>query len=1437
MRQALLGFLLSVMLQSIVACQSEPTQREAQVDSETSKSLDLLLEGSDSLAHPPMEDFVFPEDLQFEHFGLDRGLSQSSVHAISQDPKGFIWVGTEDGLNRFDGYEFINFFPDPSVPNTLSNSNITDLYIDPEENLWIGTHYGGLNRFDLVTSTFTRYRHDPENLNSLSEDQIFALTGDQNGSIWVGTPEGLNRFDPQSQEWEHFVFNPEDPSSLSSNLVYSLMVDSTNVLWVGTYSGLNRYDAATREFIRYTADPLSDSPLSGEVILAIHEDPSGGIWIGTADGGLNHLDPLTGEVRSFVQDAEDPNSLPSNLVSAIVQDAFGALWVGTDVGLCRYDLDLDLFLHYHHDPSDPESLSDDDVDALMVDRSGGLWVGTAFGALNRYDWRSAQFTHYHSQPENPNSLSENSTWSIHEDAYGSLWIGTNGGGLNRYDWRQDRWTHFRHDPEDPSSLGSDVVMGIYEDERGMLWLGTWGGGLNRFDPRSREFIRYQHDPDEPQSISTDIVWFLYRDRQGEYWVGTAWGLNHFDPKTGQFKRFFHDPEDPTSLSDNNVGMVYEDRNGNLWVGTFDGLDILDRDTGIFTHYYNDPENPQSLGHNTVFSVYEDADGTLWFGTFGGGLNRFDPETEAFTHYRVSDGLPNDVVYGIVADEFGYLWMSTNNGIARFDPRTESFRNFDEGDGLQAREFNFGAYHRTESGEIFFGGVNGFNSFIPEKLVGNQYSPPVVLTSISQGGEPMALEKSFSYLPELNLSWPNTFFDFEFSALSYFHADQNLYAYKLEGFDENWNYVGTKRYGRYTNLPGGTYTLRLIGSNNDRLWNTDGMALRVTVEPPFWATWWFRIVAVVMVVSVGFGYYRLRVRSIEARSRELEEQVEERTRTLAERTRELEAHTREIERQSAELTALYRADEELHRHLTLDEVLQALVDTAVDILQSDKGALIVWDENQEVLRARASHGFDKERLATYSFALGESVVGLVAQTGEPITVDDVEMDDRVTRELVEAEGIRSFMQVPIKIGEEVFGVFSADYARSRAFEKRELRLLISIAGRAALAIQNARLYEDTRDRLEQLTALQETNRAIVSTLELDDLLNLIVQQATDLLKAGGGILNLVDWVNEEDEVVACAGTTTDALVNIRSPLDQSLSGWVSLNNQPVISNQLRADPRVHPSAFTELGHVPLQNAAAVPLAIKDKVIGSLVIVDKVGGEEPFNEGDLDLLSVFANLAATAIENARLYRQAQQLAVVEERQRLARELHDAVTQTLFSASLIAEVLPRIWQKDEQEGQRRLTELQELTRGALAEMRTLLMELRPSSLEEARLSELLNQLAESIASRARVKISVEVDESVQAPAELKVAMYRIAQEALNNVAKHAKAGQVEIGLKRENGTLRLQIKDDGCGFEDADQPADRLGLEIMRERAEATGGEISIESREGRGTQITAQWVTEG
>ena len=817
-----------------------------------------------------------------------------------------------------------------------------------------------------------------------------------------------------------------------------------------------------------------------------------------------------------------------------------------------------------------------------------------------------------------------------------------------------------------------------------------------------------------------------------------------------------------------------------------------------------------------------------------GLIRFDRDTQTFIHYLPNTGAVK-YVSCIQGDAQGFLWVGTRQGLARFDPRTGTFLYFDARDGLMGGETL--ACFQNEQGEMFFGGLQGLDTFSPDQIRDNPDPPPVVITALNLKNQ--ALRTDLLPDEEIKLSYLENYLSFDFTALDYTIPAKNQYAYKMGGLEAAWIDAGTRRYADYPDLKPGTYTFRVKAANNSGVWNEQGAAVRIIITPPIWQTWWFLGLLGVALLGIIAAGIRLRIKGVEARSRELETQVASRT---------------------GELVALNEIAAILNHPLDLQEVLRDALDKTLEVTRIESGGIYLLDEKTQVLTIAAHQSFSPQFISEIDgLQVGEGFSGLVIQSGETLVVRDVSTDPRLTRMVVRDEGFHSLAVVPLRSRDQVRGTLFALTHGHREFTDQDIQLLESIGNQVGAAIESARLYEDTKNQVAQLTALQETAKAVASTLELDSLLNLIIQQATNLLQADGGFVNLVDWDKMEDEVVSVTGLAPP-LVGERRALEDSFSGWVSLHNQATISNDIQNDDRVARSARTWVIEEHIQSTAAAPLIVRDQVVGTLLVVGQREGKGKFVQADLDLLVAFANQAAIAIENARLYEQSKELAVVEERSRLSRELHDAVTQTLFSASLVAEALPATWEKDPQEGRGLLQELRGLSRGALAEMRTLLLELRPAALAETPLADLLRQLGEAASGREGIPVSVQVEGQASAfvpplPQDVQITFYRIAQEALNNVVKHARAHHVTVRLcyschdqaaspimtggvepVEAGQSVLLSVSDDGRGFDPAMIPHNRLGLGSMQERAQAIGARLTVESQPGQGTQVTVLWEQE-
>jgi ligand-binding sensor domain-containing protein/signal transduction histidine kinase len=884
--------------------------------------------------------------VKFERLTGEDGLSQSTVRAIVQDQTGFLWFGTDDGLNRYDGYSFEIYKRHTYDSNSLSHNMIWCLCEDREGVLWIGTEMG-LNSLNPKKMLFRRYLHESGQINSLSHNSVRAVCEDRNGDLWVGTNSGLNRLNRETGDFQRFFTAPGDETSLSDSRIRSLFVDTNGTLWIGTFHGFNRFVRESSSFVRYFPTPGDTLENSRNIVRCMVQDQYGRLWIATNEG-LHAFDPGADDFISTASPLWDVSSLRGESLRALHVDQAGDLWVGTINGLSRYDRETEAFIRHQFDALDPYSISSNEIRSIFQDQGGVIWIGTYMGGLNKFDFNKTKFVHYHKDNAYPARINHNQVKAFLEDESRKIWIGTNGGGLNVFDREKRVYSYYLPEADDPTSLSSDRIYAICQDRTRTIWIGTNGGGLEKvlFSPSPQRrivgFKHYRHNPEDPSTLSSDRVRSIIEDHSGILWIGTFDnGLNRFDPQTETFMTYSYDPENPRSLSNDTVQTQYEDSHGVLWVGTRIGLNRFHPDQGTFTLYRSSLNDETSLSDNSVLSIHEDVSGVLWVGTHG-GLNKFDREKKVFVQYHEEDGLPNEAVYGILEDSQGYLWLSTNKGVAKFNPQDEIFQSYDTRDGLQGEEFAMGAFYKSPYGEMFFGGNRGFNAFSPEKILDNPHVPPVVITdfqlfnvSVGIGGDHRwPLEQTITYSESLKLRHRENSISFEFAALDYSAPEKNQYAYILEGFESEWNYTQQRRLATFTNLPQGKYVLRLKGSNDNGVWNEEETTLWITVVPPFWKTLGFQLFMGFFIVGSVILGYRMRIRTMTMRQQKLERQV-------AERTEELSQKTQQVSEQKDRLEELLHELQETQAQLIQSAKMASLGDLVAGIVHefnSPMGAL-------------------------------------------------------------------------------------------------------------------------------------------------------------------------------------------------------------------------------------------------------------------------------------------------------------------------------------------------------------------------------------------------------------------------------------------------------------------------------------------------------------------
>jgi signal transduction histidine kinase/ligand-binding sensor domain-containing protein/CheY-like chemotaxis protein len=820
---------------------------------------------------------VDAHDIHFVPLSVGGERFQKRVNAINQDSYGFVWLGTDDGLYRYDGYTLKLYRHDPKNPNTLSHNKVMDIYKDRAGILWIGA--GGLDRFDPAQDAFTHYAHDPNNNWSLRNKDVLSIYQGLDATMWIGTEGGLDRLDIASGRFFHY--------SAPSCSIWGLYEDGEGKILAGcSEQGLYRLERSSDTYSHFSGRRIVSIGLENEAVEPHTQDHSDALWVTSPDdNGVGVLNVRTGELKRYVFSWEGPHDKISAIVTRMHEDRNGVLWIATvGDGLLKLDRARKQFIRY---PPGPDSGISGLIWSLLEDAEGNMWVGSESG-VRRFQTAPRPYTNYQHEPRNPNSLASNKVLSVHADTRGFLWIGT-AGGLQRLDRKTGQMVLFQHDPKDPNSLSHNSVSTIQEDGSGGLWVGTIGGGLDRFNRASGRFFAYRHNTRDPQGLSGDIVLCLLVEPGGLLWVGTdGGGLDRFDPATGRFKAYRNDPKIPDSLSHDTVRTIFTDRAGTLWVGGNGGLDRFDRVAERFTYYSFDERNPAIRG-TAVASIYEDHEGALWIGT-DRGLIRLDRARGSFESFTTQNGLANDFIEAIREDRRGNLWLATHEGLSEFRPQTKTVYNYSESDGLPGNYQNStGTGDRscvTPEGQLVFGSEHGVTVFNPDQVSANTFLPPVALTDFLLfnksvlPGRHSPLQQSIWAAHSLKLDHNQDIFTLEFAALSYVAPERNRYRYKLENLEQEWSEVGEERRAvTYTSLPPGEYVFRVQGSNNDGVWNTQGASLAISILPPWWATWWFRGLVAVVVVGLILSAYKWRVKSLKMQRTRLEMRVAQRTSEL------------------------------------------------------------------------------------------------------------------------------------------------------------------------------------------------------------------------------------------------------------------------------------------------------------------------------------------------------------------------------------------------------------------------------------------------------------------------------------------------------------------------------------------------------------------------------
>ena len=1077
-----------------------------------------------SLASDPAQAGA-PRGLRFEQLGLEQGLAQETVKTILQDRTGFIWFGTQGGLNRYDGYRIRSFRSDPADPSSLPDNYVLSSYEDQEGRLWFGTR-SGLARFDEARQKFVRYPFLSGSESVARNRAVAAISGDGAGGLWIGTGEGLIHLDPASGRFRVFRHDAGDPASLRDDRVSALALDGHGGLWVGTGVGIDHLPAGATDFDHYDIDPHGGTKRNA--VLSLSMAQNGTLWIGTAAG----LDAWrTGDGPPQRRHVGVDEGIDDTGILTLYHDAGNNLWVGTELdGLKWLDPASQRFVGYNNIPLDRHSLSDNQVSSVLVDRTGTLWVGTQFSGVNRTDLASGGFGSFTLLPAESGgrmATPSRKIRAIAAGANGRLWLGTTGSGLIRLEPISGRAERIRHDPARPGSLPDDIVTAVLPG-RGRLWVGS-ATGLSWRDAVSGRFTTVALGKDSAGNYVQDLM----QDRAGNLWVATRGGVFLLDPDGHILSVWRHDPLDARSLGENYGFALLEDRAGTIWIGTENGLDRLDRASGTFTHFRHDDKNPSSLRHNRVYYLYESARGEIWVGT-AAGLQRMERDAGGATVFRYFPvtNLQEPVPIGaILEDGHGELWVSTTVGLTCVDPATGAFKSYSAKDGLLDGSYFVGSAARGADGELHFGGVNGMTSFMPDAVRENPYpAQPVITDFLVQNRSRMP--HAAGDAPEVKLPWRDSVFTLEFAALHFADPQSNRFAYRLLGFDRDWTETdASKRFATYTNLDPGPYVFEVRAANKDGLWNDTPARLRIVIATPFWMTWWFRLLAALAVIGGGVAIYRLRIRVLVQQTERLERTVGARTAELvlqkeaAEQQKEAALQARRnialLSDIGRELTA--KLDGEAIMKNVYNQVRQ-LMDVhvfAIGVAQAD-GRLDYPFMMEDGRRIGPS-----ERCSERVLALGRRCLA----TGDEILIDDLDRDaSRWIGEVAEppaANPPASLLLVPVMVGARAVGVICVQSRERHAYQHLQLDMLSTLAAYVGVALDNADAYRQLKDTQAQLAAHEK----------LASLGAMVAGVAHELNTPIGNSLLMASTLHEKTETLAARFAQS----NLKK---SELEGWIA-----------------------------------------------------------------------------------------------------------------------------------------------------------------------------------------------------------------------------------------------------------------------------------------------------
>jgi len=1050
------------------------------------------------------------QDIKYkvQHFTTEDGLSQNFIESIFQDSYGFIWIGTDDGLNIYDGYKFQTFKADDNLKSSISGNHIYAVKEDKFKNIWIATD-NGLDKYTYKSDKFVHYLNDPKSHTSLSSNDLRDIFVDDQQNIWIATNGGglemlpANEVNSPTPRFTHFKYQNNSNNCIVSDFLTILAEDSHGNLWIGTSNGLSCYHRDSKKFDTYKGSGFPGA-LTSNLVYCLYKDKKNRIWVGT-DFGLCVFNELTKQFKRYEADPNRSDKLHHAIVYAIKEDQNGRMMVGGLGGLHFFDELHDSFDRMPVKINDENSLSNEYINSLLCDKTGIIWVGTERGGLNRFNPLQKKFNYYSMDTINHKSLDHNIINSIYDEK-DYLWVGTSGGGLNILDKKTQRFNYYKNNPKDPNSLSLNYISAIAAAGNGEVWVGTWGAGINIMGANNPHKVlkKLLPDPKDPYSLGYVFIADIRFDNRGLAWI-SAGSVYVSDPKTKKCYDF-------SNINGNKIlgiSCTLPTKDGNIWVASGEGVFLIEtpkaytsiedliKKSKVYAYKY-DPKNKNTIKGHHITSISKGSKGDIWFGTRGFGINHLKSinaktHEAIFENFTKKDGLPNNMVYGLMEDEANKVWITTDKGLSSYNYRTKKFKNYYTIDGLQSNQFFWGAYAKSADGSMYVGGINGINYFKPDEIKDNPNIPSTYIVDFKIYNKSILLDSTYwdkkssnlTETKEITLNYKEAIFSIEFAGLSYDQPQKNRYAYKLDGIDKDWVYVDAdRRFASYTNLSAGNYLFEVKASNNDGLWNNQATTLKINILPPWWATWWFRSFLIIFIGGGTVAFYAYRLYAARRLNKILEEKVQIRTKELKAANTQLIEHQEEITQQAEELKTIN--DELGHEKQKVEhsfknyQVLSEFGQKITTQLETESLNLMVYQYVKSLMPADAFgiglYSAKKQSIDYYNFLDNNKIIKLIsvplnkandltaycANEKKAIFIEDLDLD--YLKYIAEKPEIQlqkrpsSLIMLPLVYDNLLIGVISISSLELHAYSEVDLNIMQTLSSYLSIALSNSHSFE-------------------------------------------------------------------------------------------------------------------------------------------------------------------------------------------------------------------------------------------------------------------------------------------------------------------------------------------------------------------------------------------